>query len=191
MVIYTATELKKISAHIKQGGIIVYPTEYCFGLGCDPFNRRAIDKIIRLKGRNKNKGLIVIAGDVSQLTRLVAKLPPIDEYSKYWPGPYTLILPVSPKGVPNNLIGQHNKIAVRLSAYQPVIQLCNFLQMPLVSTSANYSGCMPAKYSNEVMHRIRINNCSDSEGIMLVTGTTGGAVRPSVIIDWDSGQILR
>ncbi|MDD5180811.1 MAG: Sua5/YciO/YrdC/YwlC family protein, partial [Gallionellaceae bacterium] len=58
---------RRIAAHLKHGGLIAYPTEYCYGLGCDPRNRRAVRRLLQLKSRPQHKGLILIAGKFAQL----------------------------------------------------------------------------------------------------------------------------
>ena len=89
--------LSRLRAHLKQGGVIAYPTESCYGLGCDPRNRRAVMKMLRLKGRPQHKGLILIGADFSQLQPYVAPLS--DEQwrkiSPTWPGPVTWLLPAA------------------------------------------------------------------------------------------------
>lgn len=181
MIRYKLDLLKKVRKHLQNGGVIAYPTEYCFGLGCDPFNYRAISRILSLKGRSKKKGLIVIAGKISELKRLT--MPLDNEVSNYWPGPFTLVVGAN-KNVPACLTGLRRKIAVRVTAHPLVKQLCGFLQMPLVSTSANYSGFRPAKTSRECRNAFGKN-------VMVLPGTTSFLKAPSTIIDWDSRKVLR
>ncbi len=183
---YSHALLSKVFTHIKNGGVIAYPTEFCYGLGCDPFNYKAVNKIIKLKKRNKNKGLIVIAGDMLELKNVILPLD-ASEYSKiihYWPGFYTLIMPANQKLIAANLLGKHNKVAVRVSKHKLVKQLCKFLSMPLVSTSANKSGYYPAKTYKE---------CKKIFGhdVMVLPGNTNHKKRSSTIIDWATGKILR
>lgn len=183
---YTVALLRKVRAHLKRGGVIAYPTEFCYGLGCDPFNYKAINKIIKFKKRNKNKGLIVIAGNILQLKHLILPLN-AEDYSKithYWPGFYTLIMPVAKRAVPANLIGEHDKIAVRVSKHFLVKQLCDFLRMPLVSTSANKSGYNPSRTYKEC-NRVFGNK------VMVLPGITNHMKRSSTIIDWATGTVLR
>ncbi|MFN7095509.1 MAG: L-threonylcarbamoyladenylate synthase, partial [Burkholderiales bacterium] len=184
---YKAGLLRKVQSHLNRGGVIAYPTEYCFGLGCDPFNYQAINKIIHLKARNKNKGLIVIAGSQQQLVKLVQ--PFTDEESiavkQYWPGPFTLLRPVKSTGfISSNLVGKHSKLAVRVTKHKLVQQLCYYLAMPLVSTSANKARFRPITTYRE---------CKRIFGrqVMVLPGITNNTKRPSTIIDWESKHILR
>lgn len=179
---YSQSTLKKVKSHIKKGGVIAYPTEYCYGLGCDPLNRKAVDKIIKLKGRSKTKGLIVIAGKNSELKSLICPISP-NEVSKYWPGPYSLILKTM-KNVPKNLTGRHEKIAVRITKHELVKQICKYLNSPLVSTSANISGHRPLKNYRDCARTFGVN-------VMVLPGLTKFARKPSTLIDLESKNILR
>lgn len=182
---YPAALLHKVKHHLKQGGVIAYPTESCYGLGCDPLNYKAINKIIQIKGRAKTKGLIVIAGKISQLDRLIQPLSDRDltEIKSFWPGFYSLLLPVK-SGIPRNLTGIHHKIACRVTTHQQVRQLCNFLDMALVSTSANKSGQNSLKSTRECQHLFGTK-------VMVLPGLTQFAKKPSKIIDWQTRNILR
>ncbi len=125
---------------IKSGGIIAYPTESVYGLGCNPFYQEAVMKILQLKGRLQEKGLIVIASHVQQILPLIKPIAPNDlaRALKTWPGHQTWIFPKSPL-VPPWISGAFDTIAVRVSAHPIVKQLCDSLNMPLVSTSANHA----------------------------------------------------
>ena len=183
--IYSIGLLRKVKKHLQQGGVIAYPTESCYGLGCDPFNYQAINRVIRLKGRSKNKGLIVIAAKFAQLKHLIQPLTDkeIIALKEFWPGFYSIILPVRQE-LPANLTGIHHKLAVRLSKHQGVTQLCNFLAMPLVSTSANKSGCRSIRDYRECKRQF-------GRQVMVLPGVTGFAKKPSTIIDWHTRQKLR
>jgi len=185
MYVYNHKLIQQIKAHLRNGGVIAYPTESCYGLGCDPFNYRAINKIIRIKGRSKTKGLIVIAGKLEQLNTLIQPLPASSkaELAHYWPGFYSLILKVTRK-VPRNLIGAHRKIAVRVTQHRAVQQLCRELQQPLVSTSANKTGCKPIKSYRECLRQF-------GKQVLVLPGLIGLEQKPSTIIDWESKKILR
>ena len=178
---YSPSLLAKVKKHLQGGGIIAYPTEFCSGFGCDPFNYTALQRIIRLKGRAKNKGLIVIAGRLPQLSKLMITQPP--ELAEYWPGFYSLILPVSPRA-PSNLTGGKASIALRVSCHPLVQQLCYSLNMPLVSTSANKSGFKPLKSYRECQRQF-------GNQVLVLPGHTSFSRHPSRIIDWESKTVLR
>lgn len=173
---------------ILQGGVIAYPTEAVYGLGCDPDNDTAIKRLLAVKQRPWQKGLILVASEFSQL------LPYVDEtqltaerlefaFSK-WPGPFTFVMPVKAQ-VSKYLCGEFDSIAVRVSAHAGVQALCRALNKPLVSTSANLAGEAPALSAAEIL--------ADFEGKIdaLVLGELGEQCQPSTIIDARSGKILR
>lgn len=185
MNVYSAKLLQKVQAHLRKGGVIAYPTESCYGLGCDPFNYAAINKLIKIKGRSKTKGLIVIASATKQLHKLIQPIAGDQQHelAKYWPGFYSLILRVTAK-VPRNLIGSHSKVAVRVSLHRQVKQLCDSLNAPLVSTSANKSGHYSIKSYRECQRQF-------GKKVLVLPGKIGNAKKPSTIIDWESQKILR
>lgn len=185
MNVYSVKLLQKVQAHLRKGGVIAYPTESCYGLGCDPFNYAAVNKLIKIKGRSKTKGLIVIAGSTTQLHKLIQPIAG-DQQAKlasYWPGFYSLILRVTTK-VPRNLIGSHSKVAVRVSNHPLVKQLCHSLNTPLVSTSANKSGHHSIKNYRECQRQF-------GKKVLVLPGKIGSAKKPSTIIDWESQRVLR
>ncbi len=145
--------LSQAARAISQGGVIAYPTEAVFGLGCDPRNILAVERILQLKGRAANKGLIIIAAHIEQLESWVYF--PNNEIRQRvlqsWPGPYTWVLPCLP-GVPALLSGSHNSLAVRVTAHEIAGELCRKVG-PLVSTSANQSGQSAARSATEVRRR--------------------------------------
>lgn len=175
---------EELHAWLRRGGVIAYPTESCYGLGCDPKNRRAVEKIFQLKGRAAAKGLILIAANRNQL-RPYAKRSAIEAAWKTgrWPGPVTWVLPVS-KSCPAWLTGEHQTIAVRITAHAGAASLCSQLGMALVSTSANKSGDAPAITSEQ---------CAQIFGkhVRVIPGKIGLRKRPSTLIDFATGKVLR
>lgn len=182
---YNSNLLHKIRQCIKNGGIIAYPTEHCYGFGCDPFNYTAINQLLKIKRRDKAKGLIVVAGTIGQLDRLIMPLalPDVQNLRAYWPGFYSILMPKTNAAL-KILTGKHSKISVRVSRHPLIGQLCKSLNMALVSTSANYSG-----------HRVSktYRDCSRKFGkkMLVLPGVTNFAKKPSVIIDWYTQKILR
>lgn len=170
---------------IAADGVIAYPTESCFGLGCDPRSPRAIRRVCALKRRSRAKGLILIAADVRQLAPFVepSALADLSRFQPFWPGPYTFLLPASRKVHPW-LRGQHRQIAVRVTNHPLAAGLCQALGSALVSTSANLSGKVSLKSAAQ---------CRQAFGsrIMVMPGLIGFARKPSTIIDAASGKILR
>jgi len=177
--------LRHARARLRLGGVIAYPTESCFGLGCDPRNVDALQRILTIKARPNHKGLIVIAADFSQIASLVAPLDTqqLAELARYWPGHYTFLLPAAP-GVPAALRGHHDKIAVRVTAHGMAARLCRALGSALVSTSANRAGRQSLKDSRA---------CQRAFGsrVVVLPGRIGQRRKPSTIIDLESGRVLR
>lgn len=124
-------ELRQAVAVLKKGGVIAYPTETVYGLGCDPRKSSAIRRIYSLKGRDRKKQLLLVAASIAQV-RKVAKLEgaALVLARKYWPGPLTLVLPSLKKG----------SVAIRVSSSSIVQDLCRAFGYPIISTSANRSG---------------------------------------------------
>ena len=174
-----------LRAHLRRGGLIAYPTESCYGLGCDPRNPRALRRLIRLKGRSAAKGLLLIADAFKRLQPFVRPLraPDMARMKRTWPGPVTWVVPAS-GACPPLLTGGRPTVAVRVTAHPDAARLCRSLGMALVSTSANKSGRKPAKTAAECRRifgaRVRV-----------VNGRIGRRRRPSTLIDLATGTILR
>jgi L-threonylcarbamoyladenylate synthase len=173
-----------VRAYLKRGGVIAYPTESCFGLGCDPRNRAAVQKILRLKHRPWAKGLILVAADLAQVRRYIRPLSAQQQstLSRYWPGPYTFLLPIS-RHAPKRVTGKHQTLALRVSAHPEVARLTRQLG-PLVSTSANIAGGKPPTRAAEVRRAF-------GAAVRVLPGRVGKHKKPSVIIDLQSGKTLR
>lgn len=172
--------------YLRSGGVIAYPTESIFGLGCDPANRKAVQRILHIKGRPQHKGLILIASDIRQLIPYIAPLNP-EQYERLRQSsvlrPTTWVVPTA-SDCPKWLTGRHRSIAVRLTAHPLCRRLCAETGMALVSTSANPSGGKPARNTRQCLQRF-------SPQVRVIRGMTGGAKRPSTIADLVTGKILR
>lgn len=173
-------------AALERGGVIAYPTEGVWGLGCDPDDERALAALIALKGRASDKGLILIAGTIEQLGPWLEGL---DEASMArldasWPGPNTWLVPDNGRAKPL-LRGSHQTLAVRVSDHPLVQELCGSWGGPLVSTSANRAGEAPAMSADAV--RETFGDAIDA----IVEGPLGGRDRPSTIRDLMTNRILR
>ena len=167
------------------GGVIAYPTESVYGLGCSPWEIKAIQRILSLKRRRPDKGLIVVAATFEQLEPLLelTHAIPLDTVFATWPGPVTWIFPVK-AGVSSWLAGTRGGIAVRVSAHPLVRELC-LAAGPLVSTSANPEGYPPAR--NPARVRAYFADRLD----YILAGATGGAPGPSEIRHALTGRLIR
>jgi L-threonylcarbamoyladenylate synthase len=168
------------------GGVIAYPTEAVFGLGCDPANRNAVQRLLALKNRCWRKGLILVASERRQLEPWLEKI--CDSWSSQldesWPGPTTWLIPAA-RDCPDWLSGEHLTLAVRVSAHPVVRQLCDRLDSAIVSTSANTSGQRPARSVLDI--RLRFGSRID----FVLPGSLGGQRQPTEIRDLASGQFIR
>src|SRR5688572_25705866 len=135
--------LENAARAIRDGGVIAYPTEAVWGLGCDPFDEAAVARLLAIKQRDVAKGLILVAGERAQFDDLLdwSTLPAerLAAVEASWPGPNTWIVPATAR-VPRWITGAHHGVAVRVSAHPLVAALCGKLGGPLVSTSANRAG---------------------------------------------------
>ena len=171
---------------LRRGGIVAYPTEAVFGLGCDPADAGAVARLLALKGRPPDKGLILIAADEAQLSPWLA---PLDEamaarVRPTWPGPTTWLLPAA-ADCPGGLRGSHDTLAVRVTDHPVAAALCRAFGGALVSTSANRSGGEPAR--DAASARGLFGDTLDA----VVEGAVGGRDRPSIIRDARTGATLR
>ena len=169
--------------HLRAGGVIAYATESCFGLGCDPLNRRAVQHILRLKGRPQAKGLILIATDLAQLQPYLAPLPAELDVAAYWPGPTTLLLPTR-RRCPRWLTGRHPTIAVRITAHPAARRASQAAGMALVSTSANRSG-------QRALRTAAACHALFGDKVRVLPGRVGTRRRPSTVLNPLSGRVVR
>ncbi|HRD49610.1 MAG: Sua5/YciO/YrdC/YwlC family protein [Candidatus Competibacter sp.] len=178
--------LKAAARVVRAGGLIAYPTEAVYGLGCDPRNGPAVQRLLALKRRSWRKGLILIAADFAQLAPFLQPLDPTDcdRLAATWPGPHTWLIPAR-ADTPQWLRGRHDTLAVRVTAHPLAAALCRACCHPLVSTSANFSGRPPARTA--LAARRQLGRVID----YLLPGPTGGAAQPTVIRDLRTGQQVR
>jgi len=170
------------------GGVIAYPTEAVWGLGCDPFDEAAVLRLLAVKQRPVDKGLILVAANAAQLDGLADwdALPRErrDAVLASWPGPHTWIVPATAR-VPRWITGAHAGVAMRVSAHPVVVALGEAFGGVLVSTSANPAGAPPPRHAAGIDAGLlaAIDGC--------VPGETGGLARPTPIRDARSGAALR
>ncbi len=141
-------EIERALTVLKKGGIILYPTDTVWGIGCDATNAEAVDKIFRLKNRNDKKSMICLVHDFKMLNEYVENVPEVAyDILKYASKPTTIIFD-DPIRVAENLIAEDNSLALRVTKDQFCEKLIQKLRKPLVSTSANFSGSpTPQSYS--------------------------------------------
>lgn len=179
-------QLRLARRTIDAGGIVAYPTEGVWGLGCDPLNPKAVDRLLAIKHRDAGRGFILIGSHRDQLSPYLDPLPEAAEknLAETWPGPVTWILPAAPD-TPGILTGGRSTIAARVSAHPLVRALCDTCEQALISTSANLSGHPAARSALAV--RRRLGKAVD----FILAGPLGGRSRPTEIRDAATGKIIR
>jgi L-threonylcarbamoyladenylate synthase len=168
------------------GGVIAYPTETVYGLGCDPFNGNAVLHLINLKERTIDQGLILVA---SQLEQLEPLLHPLNtetrrRITRPCKPPITWVLPCLPE-IPYWLRGKHDSLAVRVSDHPVTTALCEHWGGPLVSSSANTHGNPPATSA------LAVRKAFNAQLDYILHGTHGSTNKPSQIRNGLSGELLR
>lgn len=174
--------------HIDAGGIVAYPTEAVWGLGCDPHRPEAVARLLELKRRPMSLGLILIGASYEQLAPYIdtTMIRPgaLERVRRSWPGPNTWLLPAS-AAVPPWIRGDHASVALRVTAHSGAAGLCTAAGRAIVSTSANVHGQRPPRTLLEL--RLGLGGRVD----YILSGRTGGADRPTVIRDALSGRTIR
>ncbi|HED15297.1 MAG TPA: tRNA threonylcarbamoyladenosine biosynthesis protein RimN [Gammaproteobacteria bacterium] len=182
----TRWQLQQALRALNRGDIIAYPTEAIYGLGCDPYNAAAVIDLLYLKSRPLDKGLILIASELSQLQPFMGPLSKTMQarLDKSWPGPTTWLVPAA-ASTPYWLCGAHSSVAVRVTNHPVAASLCQAAGQAIVSTSANLSGKRPAKT------RLRVQSYFHGHIQHILGGKTGAGSRPTEIRDVCTGQIIR
>ncbi|MBO9717689.1 MAG: Sua5/YciO/YrdC/YwlC family protein [Pseudoxanthomonas sp.] len=173
---------------LQRGGLLAYPTEAVWGLGCDPDNEASVLRLLELKQRPVEKGLILVAAHLDPLRRWLdlTALPPerLALVLASWPGPHTWVMPAA-ADAPAWITGGRDSIAVRISAHPVVVALCEAFGGALVSTSANRGGEPPA----HARAGLDPGLMAAVDGI--VAGETGGLAQPTAIRQALDGALLR
>ncbi|MEC9375742.1 MAG: L-threonylcarbamoyladenylate synthase [Pseudomonadota bacterium] len=178
-------DIQKAKKILLSGGIIAYPTEGVFGIGCLPNNEIAIKKIIKLKQRNQNKGFILIASDLIMLNNWIS--PTTNELKnlcRISNSPITWIVCAAPKAT-DYLTGGRSTIAVRITKHPVVKALCESVGSAIISTSANLSGEEPikSKYALRKLLQDKVD--------LIVTGELTDSLGPSEIRIAKNNHVLR
>jgi L-threonylcarbamoyladenylate synthase len=133
-------DIKESLNTLRQGGIILYPTDTIWGLGCDPTNEAAVNKIFKLKSRGENKSLIILVDGMNMIERYVKDIPEIVyELAEVSDTPLTIIYPKG-KNLSQGVCNEDDSVAIRICHDEFCRELISRFRKPIVSTSANYSG---------------------------------------------------
>lgn len=178
--------IKRAASLLHGGGVVAYPTEAVWGLGCDPYSETAVDRIFSIKRRSRDMGLILIASDIAQLEPFLLGLnsQQRSQLVDSWPGPQTWLIPNN-NVAPHWITGGRQTLAVRVTNHPLAAALCREYGGPLVSTSANPHGLPPAKTA------LKVNSyfCGAVDDVL--PGLVGAATKPTAIRDLLSGQTIR
>lgn len=168
------------------GGVIAHPTESVWGLACDPHNPQAVERLLRLKNRPLEKGLILVSGDERDFSELLDNLAgaQLQQLHGTWPGPVTWLVPHFGR-VPPWISGAHHSVALRCTDHPFTAALTRAFGGAIVSTSANPTGSQPARNKYQVLRYF--GGALDFVG----GGATGGRRAPSEIRDLINGGVLR
>jgi len=179
----TSQHIGKAARTLFDGGIIAYPTEGVYGLGCLPDDVIAVARILEIKDRDPDMGLVLIVSDPDQLDDWI-EVPDNTKLNASAGNPVTWIVPAT-EDAPYWIRGGHSSLAVRLTAHPVACALCEATDSALVSTSANVSGRPPAR--NVHLLRRQFGSLVD----YIVPGELGGAGGASEIRDLLTGKVLR
>jgi len=163
---------------LRRGGLVAYPTDTVYGLGADPFNLSAVERVFEAKGRPEGMALPLLLGEVEQLEQVVAEVPPSAWVliRRFWPGALTLVLPRAPQ-VPALVTARGWTVAVRLPDHPIPRALARGLGRPITGTSANLHGAPPARTADEVRRQL------GSRVDWVLEGGPPPQGRPSTIVD--------
>jgi L-threonylcarbamoyladenylate synthase len=178
--------IEQANSILLSGGIIAYPTEAVYGLGCDPFNETAVLRLLSLKQRAVEKGLILIAADPKMVQSYIEFTDEkrLAEIFATWPGPVTWVFPAK-STTPKWITGKFNTVAFRVPAHPIALALTQKFGKPLVSTSANIATQAPGRDWQSV-ERVFATQLD-----YIIEGTVGGLLNPSAIRDAKTGDLIR
>jgi len=177
-------KIRYAASVIRNSGIISYPTESVYGLGCDPLSQDAVERILTIKQRPVEKGLIIVASTLDQLKFYTTLSTENEKKISSHKSPMTWLVKKSAH-TPSWISGKHNKIAIRISKHPLVQAICTQLNQPIVSTSANPAGLRPA--SNNLESRRYFGDEID----YYLSGDTGILGKPTPITDIETGALIR
>jgi L-threonylcarbamoyladenylate synthase len=178
--------IQRIAQLVAQGEVIAYPTEAVWGLGCDPHNSSAVERLLQLKDRPVDKGLILVGYAIEQFAPYLTKVTPDQRHQleSTWPGPVTWLVPDN-GFAPPWVRGRHSSVALRVSAHPVVAALCRAFGGPIVSTSANRAGMPEARNATAVRRQF------GHELAAIAPGRVGTLTKPTEIRDLVTGAVLR
>ena len=172
----TQNNILKASKIVKNGGLVIYPTDTVYGLGCDPFNIKAVEKVFKAKGERKNKPLPILASEMKAVEKIAHMNKDAKKIAKkYWPGPLTLVVPKKP-ALPSIVTCNLASVGVRIPNHKVALQLITLCGGLLVGTSANRTGEKPPKTAQEAATQL-----GEQVDVVLEGGTTPLGQESSIV----------
>ncbi|MBI4851170.1 MAG: threonylcarbamoyl-AMP synthase [Acidobacteria bacterium] len=177
-------EIDKAAQTIKNGGVVAFPTDTFYGLGCDPFNASSVEKIYQLKNRPSYKAILLLISSLEGLDKCIVLEKLTKKQQKYfqilttnfWPGPLTIVLPASDL-LPKNLVSTENTVGIRYPNYELAQRLTKAVGGAITATSANLSGQPNVETASEVF--LQLGNRLD----YILDGGKSPGGKPSSVID--------
>ncbi len=181
----SGSQIQQIAGLVRSGGVIVYPTDTIYGLGCDPFRRESIERIFSIKHRPAASPALLLVDDQAMLHDLVREIPPAAQklIERHWPGPLTLVLNAR-RSIHPFVTPADGSIAVRLPASDCCRRLIGACGVPLVSTSANITGESPPIRVRELQDQF-----SSTVDVIVDAGDLTVSL-PSTVVDVREGKIV-
>lgn len=175
-------EINHAARIVTAGGVVAFPTDTFYGLGCDPFNAQAVDRIFEIKQRPATKAILLLIDALPALSLVTAPLSGVCAHNfqllreRFWPGPLTVVLPAAAR-LPDQLVSAARTIGVRLPAYDVARRLATAVGGAITATSANLSG----QPNTQTAAEVRAQLGASVDYILDLGPTAGGA--PSTLID--------
>lgn len=166
----------RASRIITRGGLVVYPTDTVYGLGCDPLNKEAVTRVLNVKGERK-KPLPILASDINSVKRITLLSERAGRITaRFWPGPLTIVVPKKPV-LPNLVTCNLNSVGVRIPQHEVALRLISLSNGLLVGTSANKTGEKPPRTAREAAEQL------GKEVDMILDGGSTPLGAPSTVVD--------
>ncbi len=181
------TEINKSVELLRQGKVILYPTDTIWGIGCDATQPKAVQKIYKIKERRDNKSLILLLDDINKLSNYVKEIPPIAfDLIQNATSPLTIVYPHA-RNLPKKMIADDGSIAIRIVQGDYCKEVIRRLAKPLVSTSANISGEPAPKTFEQISETLK----QKVDYVVKVHRTRIKAVKPSTLIKLEEGGVFK
>lgn len=176
-----ARTIDQTVAALQRGGVVVFPTDTGYALGCDLFNKKAIDRIFQLKKRDVKKPLSFICSDLKELSQFaIVNNRAYRAMRRLLPGPYTFVLPAT-KMVPKLLVSRRSSVGIRVPDHPVAWALCNGLRHPIIGTSCSSAEGEPFTSAEQIKKYF-------GKSIDLILDAGPVASEPSTVIDFSTPE---